>query len=135
MFLVACLCETDFAIKIHTFFCQQRFFNSPSGLFNFLMNWASNITQVLPNTYKHHHPETVHIINVFMSVSTPKSIYVVSMWSIFYYDYELQIGKRHFHFIGLNHALFDLKKLSKDTAFMFTFTSFSFVKLTASKSF
>ena len=47
----------------------------------------------------------------------------------------IQIGKRKHHFIQLNHVLFDLNKLSKDTAFMFTFTSFSSVKLTASKNF
>ena len=42
--------------------------------------------------------------------------------------------QRQLYFIGLKHILFDLNKLSKDTAFMFTFTSFSFVKLTASKN-
>ena len=46
-----------------------------------------------------------------------------------------QIDKRQLHFIRLNHVLFDLNKLSKDTAFMFTFTPFSSVKLTASKNF
>ena len=48
---------------------------------------------------------------------------------------NIQIGKRQLHFIRLNHHLFDLNKLSKDTAFMFTFTPFSSVKLTASKNF
>ena len=47
----------------------------------------------------------------------------------------IKIGKRQLHFIRSNHALFHLNKLSKDTAFMFMFTSFSFVKLTASKNF
>ena len=46
-----------------------------------------------------------------------------------------QIVKRQLHFIRLNHVLFCLNKLSKDTAFMFTFTPFSSVKLTASKNF
>ena len=46
-----------------------------------------------------------------------------------------QIGKRQLHFIRLNHVLFDLSKLSKDTAFMFTITPFSSVKLTARKNF
>ena len=46
-----------------------------------------------------------------------------------------QIDKRQLHFIRLNHVLFDLNKLSKDTAFMFTFTPFSSVKLTTSKNF
>ena len=43
-----------------------------------------------------------------------------------------QIGKRQLHFIRLDHVLFNLNKLSKDTAFMFTFTPFSSVKLAAS---
>ena len=47
----------------------------------------------------------------------------------------IQIGKRQLHFIRLNHVLFDLNKLSKNTAFIFTFTPFSSVKLTASKNF
>ena len=47
---------------------------------------------------------------------------------------NIQIGKRQLHFIRLNHVLFDLNKLSKDTALMFTFTQFSSVKLTASKN-
>ena len=46
-----------------------------------------------------------------------------------------QIGKRQLHFIRLNNVLFDLNKLSKDTAFMFTITPFSSVKLTARKNF
>ena len=48
---------------------------------------------------------------------------------------NIQIGKKQLHFIRLNHVLFDLNKFSKDTAFMFTFTPFSSVKLTASKKF
>ena len=47
----------------------------------------------------------------------------------------IQISKRQLHFIRLNHVLLHLNKLSKDTAFMFTFTIFSSVKLTASKNF
>ena len=47
----------------------------------------------------------------------------------------IQIGKRQLDFIRLNHNSFNLNKLSKDTAFMFTFAPFSSVKLTASKNF
>ena len=47
---------------------------------------------------------------------------------------NIQIRKRQLHFIRLNHVLFDLNKLSNDTAFMFTFIPFSSVKLTASKN-
>ena len=48
---------------------------------------------------------------------------------------NIQISKRQLHFIRLNHVLLDLNKLSKDTAFMFTFTPFSSIKLTAIKNF
>ena len=47
----------------------------------------------------------------------------------------IQTGKRQLHFSQLNHVLFNLNKVSKDTAFMFTFTPFSSVKLTGSKNF
>ena len=47
----------------------------------------------------------------------------------------IEISKRQLHIIRLNHVLLDINKLSKDTAFMFTFTPFSSVKLTASKNF
>ena len=48
---------------------------------------------------------------------------------------SIEIGKRKLHFIRLNHVLFDLNKLSKDTAFMIMFTPIFSVKLTASKNF
>ena len=47
----------------------------------------------------------------------------------------IEISKRQLHIIRLNHVLLDINKFSKDTAFMFTFTPFSSVKLTASKNF
>ena len=50
-------------------------------------------------------------------------------------DNNIQIGKIQLYFIWLNHVLFDLSKLSKDTDFMFTFATFSSVKLTAIKNF
>ena len=50
-------------------------------------------------------------------------------------DNNTQIGKIQLYFIWLNHVLFDLSKLSKDTDFMFTFATFSSVKLTAIKNF
>ena len=37
----------------------HSFFNLNSVLFNFFMNWASNVAYVLLNTYKHHHVETL----------------------------------------------------------------------------
>ena len=48
---------------------------------------------------------------------------------------NIEISKRQLHIIRLNHVLLDINKLSKDTAFMFTFTPFSSVKLAASKNF
>ena len=43
---------------------------------------------------------------------------------------DIEISKRQLHIIRLNHVLLDINKLSKDTAFMFTFIPFSSVKLT-----
>ena len=37
----------------------HNFFNLNSVLFNFFMNWASNVPYVLLNTHKHHHVETL----------------------------------------------------------------------------
>ena len=47
---------------------------------------------------------------------------------------NIEISKRQLHIFRLNHVLLDINKLSKDTAFMFTFTPSSSVKLTASKN-
>ena len=50
-------------------------------------------------------------------------------------DNNIQIGKIQLYFIWINHVLFDLSKLSKDTDFIFTFATFNSVKLTAIKNF
>ena len=50
-------------------------------------------------------------------------------------DDNTQIGKIQLYFIWLNHVLFDLSKLSKDTDFKLTFETFSSVKQTATKNF
>ena len=50
-------------------------------------------------------------------------------------DNNTQIGKIQLYFIWLNHVLFDLSKLSKDTDFKLTFETFSSVKQTATKNF
>ena len=50
-------------------------------------------------------------------------------------DNNTQIGKIQLYFIWLNHVLFDLSKLSKDTDFKLTFETFSSVNQTATKNF
>ena len=50
-------------------------------------------------------------------------------------DNNTQIGKIQLYFIWLNHVLFDLSKLSKDTDFKLTFETFSSVKQTVTKNF
>ena len=50
-------------------------------------------------------------------------------------DNNTQIGKIQLYFTWLNHVLFDLSKLSKDTYFKLTFETFSSVKQTATKNF
>ena len=82
-----------FSVAPQAFFYKQPFFfNSASVLLNFYMNWATNVTYLLLNTYNHYHTEARFIITIFVSMSRPRSIYVVSMWSIFlfhlhfYYD-------------------------------------------------
>ena len=62
-------------------------------------------------------------------------IIIITIIIISIINNNIQIGKRQLHFVRLNHVLFDLNKLLKDTTFMFTFTPFSYVKLTASKNF
>ena len=69
----------------------------------------------------------ITIINIIITIII--IIIVVVIIIIF------QIGKRQLYFIWLNHIFFDLNKLLKDTAFIFTFTPFSSVKLTANKNF
>ena len=73
------------------FFISNAFFNSTSVLLNFLMNWASNVAYVLLNTFKHHHTETL-IFTIFVAMSGPRSIYVVSVWSIFHFHLDLHYG-------------------------------------------
>ena len=72
-------------LQVHVFFNKQwMFFNSASVLLNFFMNWASNVAQVAFNTNKHHHTETLFAsFTIFVAMSRPRSIYVLSMWPIF----------------------------------------------------
>ena len=63
------------------------FFNSASMLLNFFMNWASNVVWVFLNTYNHHYTETHFIFSIFVSICRPRSIYAVSMWSLFHFQH------------------------------------------------
>ena len=45
--------------EVHTFLIRNAFGNSGSVLLNFLINWPSNVAQVLLNTYNHHHTKTI----------------------------------------------------------------------------
>ena len=59
-----------------SFLKATLFFNSASVLLNFFMNCALN---VLLSTYKHYHNEALFVFTLFVSISKPKSIYIVSM--------------------------------------------------------
>ena len=59
-------------------------------LLNFFMNWASNVAQMLINTYNHHYTEANFIFNIIVSMSRPRSIYVVFLRSTFNFQ-------SHFH--------------------------------------
>ena len=64
-------------VKMHAFLYKQHFlFNLASVLLNFFLNWASNVAQVLLNTYKYHHNETLYIFTIIVFISRPRSIYV-----------------------------------------------------------
>ena len=91
-FFHTCACWTNKRF----FYKQSLLFNSASVLLNFFINWASNVACVLLNTYNHHYVETLCIFNIFVSISRPRSIYVVSMWSIFHFQP---------HFYSVNHII------------------------------
>ena len=71
-------------LKLHAFFYKQCFFsNQPQCCLTFA--WIQ--LQMLLSTYKHHHTETRFIFTKYVSLSRSRSIYVVSMWSIFHFHY------------------------------------------------
>ena len=79
-------------VVVHTFFISNPFFfNWASALFNFFMNWASNVAYVLFNTFNHCHTEALFTFTIFVPMSRPRSVYIVSMWSIFHFHL-------HFHY-------------------------------------
>ena len=72
---------------------------------------------MLLNTYNHHYAETYFIFSIFMVMSRPRSIYVVSMLSIFLFSASFSLSliiKSHlnrstFFFVYyLVHLLLDL---------------------------
>ena len=72
----------------YTLFYKQRFFKSASVLLNVFMNGTLDVASVLLNTCNHHYTETHFILSIFVSMSRPRSIYVVSIWSIFHFQHN-----------------------------------------------
>ena len=70
------------------FYISNASFNSACVVFNFFMNLVLNVAQVLLNTYKHHHTDTFLMLSIFVSMSRPRTIYVVSARSIFYFHFN-----------------------------------------------
>ena len=73
------LWTTAFVSQIHTFFINNAFFHpslSGAKLFHKLSFkcFLGGLT-----TYKHYHTETLFIVTIFVSMSRPRYIYVVSM--------------------------------------------------------
>ena len=56
--------------------------NVSALLLNFLMNWTSDVAYALLNAYRHHLTVTFFIFSVFISLPTPSSIYIWSLWFI-----------------------------------------------------
>ena len=74
------------------------------------MNWASNVDRMLLRTYKHYHAETFFIFTgfaLFVSMSRPRSYYVVFMWSIFIFTFIFNMINRMISWIK-THLLFCL---------------------------
>ena len=70
------------------FFISNVFFKSASVLLNVFMNGTLDVASVLLNTCNHHYTETHFILSIFVSMSRPRSIYVVSIWSIFHFQHN-----------------------------------------------
>ena len=64
-------------------------------------------------TYKHHHIQKhlIFTIFLFVSMSKPKSIYVVSMWSFFHFHINI-ISLKHTH-LFLEHRTYSSERLLK----------------------
>ena len=69
---------------IHAFFISNAFLNS--ALINFFMNLNTNVAQVLLKTYNNHNTETRFVFSIYVSISTPKCIYVKSKGSFFHFQ-------------------------------------------------
>ena len=48
------------------FFISNAFFNSASVLLNFFVNWATNVTWVLLDTYNHYYTEAYFMCSIFV---------------------------------------------------------------------
>ena len=68
---------------------QHSLFNLASVFLNFFINWTSSVGWMLFNTYKLHHAEALFIfISLCQPMSRRRSIYVVSMWSVFLFPFH-----------------------------------------------
>ena len=73
------------------YFINDTFFKSGSVLFIFFINWALNVVYKLLSTYQNYHNETLFIFTILVSLSRPRSLYVISVWSFFLFLF-------HFHY-------------------------------------
>ena len=82
---------------IHVFMKATLFFSSLSVLFNFLINWASNVASLLLNTCRHHLIETFFMSSIFISMSMSTSGYICFWyrWSIFHYRFHFHCNWSH----------------------------------------
>ena len=60
------------------------FFDSVSMLLNVFMDRVSNVPEGFLDTYNHHYTGTHFILSIFVSMSRPRSIYVVSLGSMIF---------------------------------------------------
>ena len=63
-----CIWNIQDTFRYTSYFISNAFFNSALVLLTFFMNWGSYIAQVLLNTYKHDHTETLFIYTFSVSM-------------------------------------------------------------------
>ena len=91
----------------YTLFPINNAFPQPSLSVAKLSHELSLIAWMLHNTYKHHHTETLFIFSIFESMSRPRSIYVVSMWSFFHFhSFFILFFSNHIISLKQIHSIF-----------------------------
>ena len=63
--------------QIYTSFWQATFFDADSVLLNCLINWAWNVAQVMPNTYKYDHSEILFIFTISVFIFRPTILHKI----------------------------------------------------------